>query len=360
MWFAVLAVLSTVILFWQKVTFPKESDNYKRSYSIIIPARNEENNLKRLLPSLLSADSPGREIIVVDDHSEDLTMKTAEAYGVKVISNPPLPEGWMGKSWACYNGAKQANGKALFFVDADTWFSPGGDLSIINELYKKGKGALITVHPYHYMNSFWEKLSAVFHLVVFASSGITAMIRKKEGFQGGFGPCLAIHTETYWKLDGHRSISDEIVEHLAFTKHAQSRGMLTSAFSGRNAVNMRMYEADLKAVINGWSKSFASGAKTASLGMTGVNIVWITLVLSFLINIESTGWWGFVGYGLLALWLYRTWKQIGNFRWYDGLLFPLYFFFFVLVFIYSLLKTFFIKETMWKGRQIVRKRRESS
>ncbi|MFG6147114.1 glycosyltransferase family 2 protein [Halobacillus sp. B23F22_1] len=352
MWFMIAAVTVTLLLFGKRVSFPIQKQKTTGSYSIIIPARNEEKNLKRLLSSILDEENEDREVIVVDDQSEDRTRETAEAYGVKVISNPPLPEDWMGKSWACYNAAKEAEGNSLIFLDADTWFSPGGPNKLIQYLETKGDDVLITVHPYHYMKSFWEKLSSVFHLVVFASSGITTIFRDQIGTRGGFGPCLLINANTYWELEGHHAIRSEIVEHLALARRAESKGVKTYAFSGKRVVNMRMYEASLKVVIDGWSKSFASGAKTASPWMTAANIVWITSIISYLINAPKIGWWGVGGYLLLACWLYRVLQDIGNFRWYDALLFPLHFTFFVVVFIYSLLKTFLFKQTTWKGRNI--------
>ncbi|ARI77876.1 glycosyltransferase [Halobacillus mangrovi] len=360
MWFMIMAVTATLLLFWHRVSFPIGKQKSTASYSIIIPARNEEKNLKRLLPSILAVESKYREIIVVDDHSDDQTSETAALYEVKVIENPPLPNGWMGKSWACYNGAKAASGQSLFFLDADTWFSPLGAEKIMGYYETKGSDSLITVHPYHYMGSFWEKLSAVFHLVVFASSGITSIFKKMGGAQGGFGPCLIIDADTYWDLGGHHAIRSEIVEHLAFARKAESKGIKTYAFSGKNVVNMRMYEASFRAVAQGWSKSFASGASTASPIMSFASIIWITSVVSYLVNLFETGWWTIVGYGLLALLLYRFLQDVGNFRWYDGLLFPVYFLFFVLLFAFSFVKTYIFKQSTWKGRQIVGKEKRGS
>ncbi|MGR9050678.1 glycosyltransferase [Halobacillus faecis] len=357
MWVMILAVLSTLLLFWHKLSFPRGKRKNTEMYTLIIPARNEAENLRRLLPTLVSED-PQREIIVVDDDSEDGTRDAAESFGVKVVDNPPLPPGWMGKSWACYNGAKAAKGKTLIFLDADTWFSDGGAERLVKAF--DGEETVMSVHPYHEMRSFWEKFSGVFHLVVMASSGLTTVCKDKIGTQGGFGPCLVIGVDTYWKLGGHEAIRGEIVEHLAFTRIAASEGLKTKAYSGRGVLNMRMYDSDLKQVIEGWAKSFSSGAKTASPIMTLANVVWLTAVISFLLNLTSLEWWGFIGYVTLVFVLFRTWKEIGNFRWFDVLLFPLHFFFFVSVFAYSLWKTFFIKETTWKGRSIVDKKRSSS
>ena len=90
--------------------------------SVIVPARNEEANLK-VLQSLV-ARRRRYEVIVVDDHSTDRTREIAESFPVQVISADPLPAGWSGKCNACWTGARIAKGKWLLFTDADTRHSP--------------------------------------------------------------------------------------------------------------------------------------------------------------------------------------------------------------------------------------------
>ena len=83
--------------------------------SVIVPARNEAHNIERCVSSILSATYPNLELIVVDDSSTDGTADLARAAAkgdprVRVVTCPPLPEGWFGKQWACATGAKVARG----------------------------------------------------------------------------------------------------------------------------------------------------------------------------------------------------------------------------------------------------------
>src|SRR5277367_5581948 len=87
---------------------PSAQSHDATSLSIVIPARNEEDNLPRLLQSIaLSAVRPA-EILVVDDASTDDTAPIARSLGAIVITSLPLPEGWTGKAWACHQGAQGA------------------------------------------------------------------------------------------------------------------------------------------------------------------------------------------------------------------------------------------------------------
>ena len=97
--------------------------------SLVIPARNEAHNIRRCAESALASRYPRLEVIVVDDHSTDETAAIAGQLAasdsrLRLITPPPLPDGWFGKQWACATGAAAARGELLGFMDADTWQAP--------------------------------------------------------------------------------------------------------------------------------------------------------------------------------------------------------------------------------------------
>ena len=82
--------------------------------SIVLPAKNEAEGLRRTLPALRLA-YPDAEIIVVDDGSTDETAAVAAAAGAEVLSSPYS----MGNGAAIKRGARMAGGDVLVFMDAD-------------------------------------------------------------------------------------------------------------------------------------------------------------------------------------------------------------------------------------------------
>jgi len=92
-------------------------------YSIIVPAYNEENYLPETLSSLEEAMAAlpefSGEIIVTDNNSTDRTAEIAEATGARVVF-----EEHRQISRARNVGAREACGRHLIFVDADTRISP--------------------------------------------------------------------------------------------------------------------------------------------------------------------------------------------------------------------------------------------
>ena len=100
--------------------------------SLIIPARNEAEGLRRLLPEL-AAILPGAEVIVVNDGSGDDTLAVCAEFPVRVISHPH-PKG---NGAAIKSGARAARGEVLIFMDADGQHKPE-DIPALLEKFAEG------------------------------------------------------------------------------------------------------------------------------------------------------------------------------------------------------------------------------
>ena len=92
--------------------------------SIIIPALNEEENIRPALLSVLALDYQPLEIIVINDRSTDATAAILAEIGaghprLTVLQVSELPAGWLGKNHALHLGAGRAGGEYLLFTDAD-------------------------------------------------------------------------------------------------------------------------------------------------------------------------------------------------------------------------------------------------
>lgn len=99
--------------------------------SVIIPAKNEERGLQRVLP-LLKSVLPEAEIIVVDDGSTDSTAEVCRAVGVKIVSHPYSK----GNGAAIKTGARSATRDVILCMDADSQHNPGQIKILVDKYYE--------------------------------------------------------------------------------------------------------------------------------------------------------------------------------------------------------------------------------
>ena len=155
----------------------EHSSNKLPFVSIIVPARNEEQNIANCIRSLLTQNYPHFEVIAVDDNSTDNTLEilmnirgkvsqsepsverplpssvsllTSSASSTSntrlhVISLKDKPQGWKGKTWAMQQGYLQSKGDILLFTDADTTFSADAIISTLTYMQRERLDALTSI-----------------------------------------------------------------------------------------------------------------------------------------------------------------------------------------------------------------------
>jgi 4,4'-diaponeurosporenoate glycosyltransferase len=346
-------------LFLWRIPYPTLSSVASTpSISIIIPARNEEKILPTLLDSLHHQDLTNCEIIVVDDHSEDETARIAAEHGARVIRAAQLPKGWLGKPWACWQGVRQARGEIFVFLDADTFVQPGGLQKIVSSYLHLG--GLLSIWPYHRMKRLYERLSALFNIIIMASMGSFTIVGKKAGSLGAFGPCVVCAKTDYFSAGGHESVRTAILEDVALGQIFRRAGFPIHNFGGKGVISFRMYPAGIRSLITGFTKGMASGARAASRKILIPIFCWVAggfvasfwlLLLLLSSNVQAAVPWIALNllYSLQIFWIL---SRMGNYGLYTALLYPVPFVFFAAVFVISVLRTFFLREVSWKGRKI--------
>lgn len=306
--------------------------------SVIIPARNEEHNLPKLLESLTRQTLKPCEILVLDDGSTDRTAAIAREFGATVIAPGPLPEGWHGKTWACHRGALAAQGDWLLFMDADTWLEPGG---LDRALALRPAGAL-SIGPYHAVQRSYEDLSLFFNVCMTAGT-------VPDGLAGQF---LMVSRTHYQQAGGHAAVRGRILENFALAERFRAAGIPLRSVTGRGILSFRMYPGGFQDLVHGWTKGFAAGAGGTRRGTLWLVIAWLSgLILAPLAGVLTGEWWLWgpacaLGSAQVA-WLSR---KLGSFGWPLLLLYPLPLGFFFGVFALSALKSG--KKVTWKGREI--------
>ena len=283
--------------------------------SVIVPARNEEVNLRTCLESLVAQEGITFELIVVDDNSTDRTREIAESFAkARVVDAGPLPPNWTGKNNAMTVGARQAKGKWLLFTDADTVHKPRSLARAVAEGEEYG-AALLSYSPEQEVHGFWEK--AVMP-VIFAELAATYPPKKVNDpaspVAAANGQYLLISRAAYDAVGGHAAISSNLLEDVALARLVKTSGRRLRFRYGGDAVRTRMYRsfAQMK---EGWTKNLALlFASTWSIACWRLSefLVIFSLLIGATEIFTVTGLYGPLFFQLLlaSVVLFFFWKRI--------------------------------------------------
>lgn len=321
--------------------------------SIVIPARNEEQNLPRLLASIVDSSMRPAEVLVVDDHSTDDTAGIAQRSGAHVLTSQQLPSGWTGKSWACHQGAQRATGDLLLFLDADTYFAPGGlDRVIAYWFSQQDRRLVLSLLPYHEMVAPYEQLSIIFNVLMGAGAGGFGAVAAPLLF----GQSLLINKETYFAAGGHAAVRGIVLENLRFAALLRRCGARISCFGGRRTLHMRMFPEGFPQMSQSWAKAFNQGAIDSGWIVLGAAIVWISALWSTALLLIAPRSYGrpalavvYLLFGLQLTWFAR---QLGSYRLLICLLYPLPLAYYCFVFGRSVTRRALRRKSVWRGREI--------
>lgn len=133
------------------------------SLSIVLPAKNESNSLKTLIPQLRLI-APAAEILVVNDGSTDDTAAIAQEAGAKVITHPYS----QGNGAAIKTGARNATGEIIVFMDADGQHDPE-DIPVLLDKLQEGYDMVVGARSTgthaslskRFANSFYNRLATM-------------------------------------------------------------------------------------------------------------------------------------------------------------------------------------------------------
>jgi len=232
--------------------------------SIIVPARNEEDNIGACLESLTAQTDVPSEIIVVDDSSSDRTREIVARFaGVRLLGAEPLPRAdagrldrRTGKNNALIAGAKEARGKWLLFTDADTVHLPGSLAGALNEA-KKEKADLLSYSPEQQVVTFTERTVMPIIFAELAARYPLHKVRAQDAQTvAANGQYILVRRKAYDATGGHVAVGSEILEDVALAKLFRHAGYRVYFRYGGDAVRTRMYR-NWRQLREGWTKNLA-------------------------------------------------------------------------------------------------------
>jgi chlorobactene glucosyltransferase len=337
------------------------------SVSILVPARNEEGNIIPCLQALLAQRYSDYEVIVLDDDSIDgtareLALLKAQEKRLIVIQGKPLPQGWIGKQWACHQLAHAAQGELLLFTDADTRHDPETLAQAVAALQAE-KTDLLTAFVSTETKTWSERLSLPilnWSILSFLPLWLAHHLRV-PAFSAANGKFMLFRKKAYERIGGHQSIRANAVDDLALVRKIITHKFRWRLLDGQSYIRCRMYR-NWREVFEGLGKNlFPAFGYNVPLFL----FIWIWLALVFLeplfliglsfarIGLPSS----FIGLALAAIAvsiiLWTITVAYFRFPLYLSMLYPLIIIIALLIASHSLSITL-RGRARWKGRTLIR------
>jgi chlorobactene glucosyltransferase len=205
------------------IIIENKQHNFNRPFvSVIVPARNEEDNIGKCLLSILTQEYPNFEVVAIDDNSDDRTLKIMKdicskqgfSKKLKVVSLSAKPDGWTGKTWASQQGYMNSHGDILLFTDADSLFESKYTIELTVRQMLSDKLDALTGVPYLPLIDFWSKVvMPVWNLYseVF-NRGIADVNNPHSRVAFVMGSFFMIKRDVFEAIDTYRSVKGEIQE----------------------------------------------------------------------------------------------------------------------------------------------------
>tara|TARA_R110001592_G_scaffold22974_3_gene90807 strand:+ start:204 stop:1310 length:1107 start_codon:yes stop_codon:yes gene_type:complete len=199
-----LLLLFVPIVAWQQMSFTS-SEKYEGKVSVIVPFRNEETNLRRVVESLKAQTHSSFEVLFVNDHSTDDSLKVLKQLVEKDISlslRIISLEGTHGKKAAIAAGIAQASGEIIVTSDADCWFRENW-LTAMTSGFNNPETQMVTGPVVLEGTSLFQKLQRIEFGAVLASSAALIGLGKPTMANGAN---LAYRKSVFTEVEGFSDI----------------------------------------------------------------------------------------------------------------------------------------------------------
>jgi chlorobactene glucosyltransferase len=252
--------------------------------SICIPARDEARVIGDTVRALLAQSYPQLEILILDDGSTDGTADIARAAAgddarLHVLRGQPLPEGWMGKSWACQQLGEVARGEWLAFTDADVRWQPLAVAALIAEA-ERARADLLTVWPTQTTITWGERL--VVPLMALVILGYLPALAVHHlpfaSLAAATGQCLCFRRAAYAQIGGHAAVRKRIVEDIIFARLIKRARLRLRTADGARLIGCRMYTSWAE-VRDGYAKNIIAGYGSVVGLLLGTIFHWAVFLL---------------------------------------------------------------------------------
>ena len=331
--------------------------------SVLVPARNEEENIENCLKTLQNQIYKNYEILVLNDNSTDKTLEILNRISaidsrIRVFNGKPLPGDWYGKPYALHQLTQEAKGEIFIFTDADTLHTPTSIAWAVTNFFGL-KADLISGYVGQVFKAFGEIITVplMFFLTGFIIPLFLNRFVKVSWFAAAIGQFIAIKRKVFEAIGGCETFKKKTSEDIYMCRYVKSKGYKTFFLNVTEHVKCHMYEGYHNAIEGIGKNIYDFLGKSTLLTFFIILIIIVFLLFPFFLMLISLIFYGqwtvsiIAAIGLHTLtWLFMFLGQKLN--WWYCFLWPILITNLIYMGAWSWFRTISGKGFLWKDRVV--------
>ena len=346
-----LILLTIAAVNFFQIRTPKATSELLDSVGVVVPMRNEAENVEGIVATLSAQDGPFH-FYLLDDNSEDKTLELLQRFTAgdsrfTVIKGAPLADGWIGKTWALQQLYEASSEDVLVSIDADVRLTNDA----INKAVTSLRGArldFLSPYPRQIAHSFGERL---IQPLLQWSWLTTVPLRYAEGARQksmavANGQFFVVRRSALDSISGYQSVKHAVIDDVFLARQLIAQGSSGTVIDGSDIAETRMY-ASWSEIEAGYGKSLNKAFGSIFGAIFVIVFLFVTSIAPLVLGLLGNpyGWLGFAA--IVASRVLSAIKSRGSVV--DSALHPIS----IVALIYLIVYSYLVRGTVtWKGRTL--------
>jgi len=334
-----------------QIRTPKKTSVFAQSVGVIVPMRNEAENVEGIVATLAAQDGDFH-FYLLDDNSEDQTLDLLKRFTLgspkfTIISGAALADGWIGKTWALQQLFQASKEEILVSIDADVRLANEAINKAVTTL-QEAKLDFISPYPKQIASTVGERLIQPLLQWSWLTT-VPLRYAERSGQQSmavANGQFFVVRRSALAAINGYESVKNAVIDDVFLARSLMKSGSAGTVINGSDIAETRMY-GSWKEIKSGYGKSLNKAFGSIFGAIFAVVFLIATSIAPLIIGLLGNpfGWLGFAA--ICATRVLSAIKSRGNVM--DSVLHPISVVALVYLICYSYLRR---GKIQWKGRTV--------
>jgi dolichol-phosphate mannosyltransferase len=239
---------------------PRRTPRNDTTVTVMVTTLNEAKRVGPCLDGLMQQQAPMLEVLVVDSRSTDGTRELVEAVSqrdprIRLVTDEPLPPGWVGKVWALENGLRHAKGDWVLGIDADTVPAPGLVGAVIDAVEQDGYDVASFSPQFRDQTPAERFVQPAMLCTLVYRCGAAGATQPPPDRVLANGQCFIARRSLLLEHGGYSCARNSWCDDVTLARHLAANGARVGFLDGSQIIQVRSY-ASLGEMWREWGRSF--------------------------------------------------------------------------------------------------------